>query len=173
MASQQPKISDFLAKPHRPKPCNSSNVGNNIILIESSEESDTQEEPDVVEQENTMCSLSTSRIFSSISISAVVDSEDCDVQDVEQPMHQVSAAQHSDCNDVEEGSLSNNDNVQSDLVIDDRMEDSPVDTANVCSTLLVPQPCTCVGCTDYIKPNQPQEVAQSRVIHYLKKWLTY
>jgi len=65
------------------------------------------------------------------------------------------------CNDVQESSFSNNDNVHGDLMIDDQMEDSPVDTANACSTLLVPQPCTCAGCTDYTKPNQPQEVSSS------------
>jgi len=79
-------------------------VANNI-LIKLSEKSDTQEELDAVEQEKTMCSLNTSRISRSISVSAVVDNEYCDVQDIEQPMDQVSAAQHSDCN-VEEGSLS-------------------------------------------------------------------
>ena len=92
----------------------------------------------------------------------MVDSEDHDVHDIEQPMYQVRAAQHLKRNDVEECSFSNNDNVHGDLVIDDHMEDSSVDSANVCSTLLVPQPCTCAGFTDYTKPNQPQEVAQSR-----------
>ena len=90
MASQQPKIGDFLAKPHWPKPYNLSNVANNI-LIKLSEKSDTQEELDAVEQEKTMCSLNTSRISRSISVSAVVDNEYCDVQDIEQPMDQVSA----------------------------------------------------------------------------------
>ena len=50
----------------------------------------------------------------------------------------------------QEGSMSNNGNAQSDLIIDDRMENSLVDTATVCSTLLVPQHCNCVGCTEYI-----------------------
>ena len=59
--------------------------------------------------------------------------------------------------------MSNNDHAQSDLVIVDRMEDSPFDIATVCSTSLVPQPCTHVGYTDYTKPDQPQEVTQSRV----------
>jgi len=40
------------------------------------------------------------KISSSISISAVVDSEDNDVHDIEQPMYQVSAAQHLNRNDV-------------------------------------------------------------------------
>ena len=70
---------------------------------------------------------------------------------------------HNSQTDIEEHSLSKNNNVQSDLIIDNRMKDSPVDTANVCSTLLVPQPCTFVGCTVYTKPIQLQEVAWSRV----------
>ena len=36
----------------------------------------------------------------------MVDSEDHDVHDIEQPMYQVSAAQHLNRNDVEEGSFS-------------------------------------------------------------------
>ena len=103
----------------------------------------------------------------------MVDSEDHDVHDIEQPMYQVSAVQNLNRNDVEEGSFSNNDNVHGDLVIDDQMEDSPVDTVNVCSTLLVPQPCTCAGCTDYTKPNQPQEVAQSRATQSQGKAVRY
>ena len=63
-----------------------------------------------------MCSSSTLRISSSIFISAVADSEHHDVHDIEQPMYQVSAAQHLNCNDVEEGSFSNNDNMHGDLV---------------------------------------------------------
>ena len=61
----------------------------------------------------------TSRISSSISVSVVVDSEDHDVHDIEQPMYQVNAAQHLNRNDVEEGSFSNNDNVHGDLILDD------------------------------------------------------
>ena len=68
----------------------------------------------------------------------MVDSEDCGGQDIGQSMLQVSAALHPVRNDAEESSMSNNDHVQSNLVIDDRMEDSPFDTATVCSTSLVP-----------------------------------
>ena len=68
-------------------------------------------------------------------------------------MLQVSAALYPDRNDAEKSSISNNDHAQSDLVIDDRMEDSPFNTATVCSTSLLPQPCTRVGYTDYTKPN--------------------
>ena len=68
----------------------------------------------------------------------MVDSEDRGGQDIEQSMLQVSTALHPVHNDAEESSMSNNDHVQSNLLIDDRMEDSPFDTATVCSTSLVP-----------------------------------
>jgi len=53
-------------------------------------------------------------------------------------------------------------------VIEDRVEDGPVATTieralTPYNTALASQACTCVGCTDYSKPNQPLEVAQSKL----------
>ena len=64
--------------------------------------------------------------------------------------------------------LANNARAKSDLVIEDH--GVPVNTCinrvPECSTALVPQPSTCVGCTDYNKSNQPLEVAQSKLIQF-------
>ena len=53
-------------------------------------------------------------------------------------------------------------------VIEDQAEDGPVATTieravTPCNTALAPQACTCVGCTDYCKPNQPLEAVQSKL----------
>ena len=55
-----------------------------MILIESSEESGSEQEPDAVVQENTMCSSTSYPISLSISFDAVEDSED-ESEDIEQP----------------------------------------------------------------------------------------
>ena len=57
----------------------------------------------------------------------------------------------------EEDSTVNNARVQSDLVIEDHgvPVDTCIDEVPKCSIALVLQPCTCVGCTDYSKSNQP------------------
>ena len=56
MASYQLKISDLLAKPHQARSHNVSNVVNSVILIDSSEESNTQEPDAVATQEKTTSS---------------------------------------------------------------------------------------------------------------------
>ena len=55
MASKQPTICKFLAKPHQARPY--SNVASVILIDDSSEESDDRQEPDAVaSQEEATCS---------------------------------------------------------------------------------------------------------------------
>ena len=59
MASKQPTICEFLAKPHQTEPY--SNVASVILIDDSSEESDDEQEPDAVaSQEEATCSESIS-----------------------------------------------------------------------------------------------------------------
>ena len=165
MASKQPTIREFLAKPCQARPY--SNVASVILIDDSSEESDNEQEPDAVEsQEEATCSESIS-----------VDVVDCTGSDRRDGRREeskasegssvdleLSVAQVSDNFILEEGSRVNNTCAQSDLVIEDHgvPVDTCIDEVSECRTALVPQPCTCVGCTDYTKSNQPLEVAQSK-----------
>ena len=76
---------------------------------------------------------------------------------------ELSVAQVSDNSDfiLEDSSIVNKVRAQSDLVIEDHgvPVDTCIDEVPECSTALVPQPCTYVGCTDYRKSNLLLEVA--------------
>ena len=112
MASYQPKISNFLAKPHQARSHNVGNVANNVILIDSSEESDTQDLDAVATQKKTMCSsVSIDRRDESRESK---DSEESSA-DSELSVPQVSATYNSDLEDV------NNVRAQNDLVIEDQV----------------------------------------------------
>ena len=164
MASQQPRISEFLANLRRSRP---PNTVNSVIPIESSEESGSEQKPDAVVQENTTCSSISYPISSSISVDAVENSED-QSEDIEQSAFQLSATRYLNSTAVEgdvRDCIYTNESAQ----LSYRLEDSsPVQassnsTATTSGTSLVPQPCTCVGYTDYTTANQPLEVAQSKV----------
>ena len=166
MASQQPTIREFLAKPRQARP--HSNVASVILIDDSSEESDDEQEPDAVaSQEEATCSAISVDVVDCTSSDRSDDrreeSEDSEGSSADL---ELSVAQVSYISDLEEGSIVNNARAKSDLVIEDHgvPVNTCIDRVPECSSTLVPQPCTCVGCTDYNKSNQPLEVAQSKLI---------
>ena len=120
MASQQPTIREFLAKPRQARP--HSNIASVILIDDSSEESDDEQELDAVaSQEEATCSAS---IF--------VDVVDCTSSDRSDDRREesedseggsadleLSVAQVSYNSDLEESSIVNNARAKSNLVIED------------------------------------------------------
>jgi len=114
----------------------------------------------VLGQEKTMCS--------SISIHDVDRRESQDFKDSFGDI-ELSVPQLSACNSDVEGSQSIV-NVNEQTAIEDwgtsvsTSVNKSVNRVTACSTAPASQSCTCVGCTDYNQPNQPLEVAQSKLI---------
>ena len=146
MVSQQPTIREFLAKPHQARP--HSNVASVILIDDSSEESEDEQEPDAMaSQKEATCSTSISvDVVDCTSSDRREESEDSEGSSADL---ELSVAQVSYNSDLEEGSIVNNARAKSDLVIEDHgvPVNTCIDRVPECSTALVPQPCTCVGCT--------------------------
>ena len=168
MASKQPTIREFLAKPRQARPY--SNIASVILIDDLSEESDEEQEPDAVaSQEETTCSelISVDVIDctgSDRSDNRREESEDSEGSSADLALSVPRVCDNSDFS-LEEGFIVNNTCAQSNPVVEDHRVpvdtrvDTCIDEVPECSTALVQQPCTCVGCTDYSKSNQPLEVA--------------
>ena len=130
-----------------------------ILIDDSSEESDDEQEPDaVVNQEEATYSESISVDRTSYTAPAwtgvtIGEKKTKTLMEVVWILTELSVAQVSDNSDfiLEEGSIVNSACAQGDLVIEDQgvpvdaCIDACIDEVPECSTALVPQPCTCVG----------------------------
>ena len=162
MDSRQRRIGEFMAISGKKKSAGTGSRPNStseIIIIDSSDDSDSQE---VDTMEATTCP-------SSGCADVLVRRLDEDVEDEEeiQLVPQVSAVTHQSAEQLSEETVSQVDSPSSSNLVGTPEVSVSVarvtasDSATVCSTS---DSCDCVGCSDLTRPNQPLDVSKSKCI---------